>query len=189
MEEEVNDNFDFEKMSRKTGISVDILKTALGVPLDIERGITTMEQAHVAYFKTERGSRDRRVILRKMIEIASTASDLAQLWRESIIDELKSDERAKVMYQCACAKWQVLSLKDIELASTFAEAKEAYFNVPLNDDDVRMKAFEKMLKFATTLDEVQDVYNRAPNIGEAKKLAIIKLATFFPLSVHSQEGS
>jgi hypothetical protein len=182
MEEEVNENFDFEKMSKKTGTPVEVLKTALGVPLDIEHGITTMEQAHMAYFKTARGSRDRLVMLRKMVELASTASDFAQLWRQSIMGELKSDERARVIYQCACAKWDALSLKEVELASTFAEAKEAYFNAPLGDD-VRMKAFEKMLKLATTLDEVQDVYSRAPDIGEAKKLATHKLAIFYTHSV------
>jgi len=73
----------------------------------------------------------------------------------------------------AFERWNELTLRRIEEATTIEEIKTACYSSP-SETETEIKGFKKWAELATTIKEIKEVYNAAPDRSEAKSIAFKK---------------
>ena len=174
-------NVDVNDMAKVTGIPSFKIKEALGIPISATCAASTVEEAERACNNAPSGSEAKKVALERWNKLS-----LKEAVEASTVEEVRkaynNAPRGSEAEKAALEKWNKLSLKEVGEASTVEEAEKAYRNAPI-ESEAEKAALKRWILLASTVEEAVEVYKKAHEDvpgSEIEKLAIIKLATFFP---------
>lgn len=146
-------------------IKIYAIKMALGLPLDVVCGATTIEEAREAYAETSEGSDDEAATFLRWLELATTIEEVM-----GIDDETPEEILGRAVLQ-----------KRLKLANTFKEVLEIYKDDAVSGNKEQTETLQKLLGLITTIEEAREAYAETFNGSDDEAAILRKLATFFPL--------
>ncbi len=171
-----NKHVDVTKMSTETGISVELIKLGLGLPLEGSCSATTAKEAQTLYHHQKPEA--KVLILQTWNELSKKEVEAAVTLKE-VKDAYHASPHGSRIRIVALYKW-------ISLALTVTDIRGAYDASPCNSKAQRLavkkwnKLSKKEVEAGVTLEEVKATYYTAPEGSEAQAIALyewIRLVT------------
>jgi hypothetical protein len=138
METKTTADFDIEKMSEDTEISIAEIKQALNIPLNGKCEAATFEEARNAYEDAPFDSEAKALAMIRWIELITTIEEAQEIYLLT-----PSTSEAETL---ALKKWEEFSLKNVNLAVALDYVLKAYKEAPERSESKAL-AMKKIAKF------------------------------------------